>query len=117
MSSDEAKPIFAWLEFELARDLGRKRFQVSLSFPGDIDVIVTLPELSQLDGRFVMNGTERALFSLFGVAAFGLPCPCDYLLRRYSAPASDKTQLSQINIQTLMQNPRDLTDSTPAVPY
>ena len=34
-----------------------------------------------------------------------------------SAPASDTKQLSQVNIQALMQNTHDLTDTTPAVPY
>jgi hypothetical protein len=34
-----------------------------------------------------------------------------------NAPASDRTQLGQINIQALMQNAHDLTDTTPAVPY
>ncbi len=33
------------------------------------------------------------------------------------APASGTKQLSQVNIQALMQNVRDLTDTTPAVPY
>ena len=34
-----------------------------------------------------------------------------------TAPAADKTQLGQVNIQALMQNAHDLTDTTPAVPY
>jgi hypothetical protein len=34
-----------------------------------------------------------------------------------SAPASETKQLSQVNIQELMQNTHDLTDTTPAVPY
>jgi hypothetical protein len=34
-----------------------------------------------------------------------------------SAPASDTKQLSQLNIQALMQNVHDLTDTTPAMPY
>ncbi len=34
-----------------------------------------------------------------------------------SAPASDKTQLAQVNIQALMQNAHDFTDTTPPVPY
>ncbi len=33
-----------------------------------------------------------------------------------SAPASD-TQLAQVNIQALMQNAHDFTDTTPPVPY
>jgi hypothetical protein len=34
-----------------------------------------------------------------------------------NAPASDRTQLAQINIGALMTNAHDLTDTTPAVPY
>jgi hypothetical protein len=33
------------------------------------------------------------------------------------APASDAKQLSQVNVQALMQNVHELTDTTPAVPY
>jgi hypothetical protein len=34
-----------------------------------------------------------------------------------AAPAPNEPQLGQVNIQTLMQNAHDLTDTTPAVPY
>ena len=50
----------------------------------------------------------------FAVAAFSLIVITFF---NGSAPASDTKQLSQINIQALMQNAHDLTDTTPAVPY
>jgi hypothetical protein len=34
-----------------------------------------------------------------------------------SAPAADKTQLGQVNVQALMQNAHDLTETTPAALY
>ncbi len=47
-----------------------------------------------------------AAFTLIAIALFNGP-----------APASDTKQLSQVNIQALVQNVHDLTDTTPAVPY
>ncbi|MBV8744493.1 MAG: hypothetical protein JO134_05570 [Xanthobacteraceae bacterium] len=47
-----------------------------------------------------------AAFTLIAIALFDGP-----------APASDTKQLSQVNVQELMQNGHDLTDTTPAVPY
>ncbi|MBV8512132.1 MAG: hypothetical protein JOZ94_22325 [Xanthobacteraceae bacterium] len=34
-----------------------------------------------------------------------------------SAPASEKTQRGQVNVQALMQNAHDLTETTPAALY
>jgi hypothetical protein len=50
----------------------------------------------------------------FTVAAFGFLAITWFAAK---APASDRTQLAQVNIQTLMQNVHDLTDTAPAVPY
>ncbi len=49
----------------------------------------------------------------FGVAAIGI-----FAITWFagSAPASNAKPLGQVNIQALMQNAHDLTDTTPAVP-
>jgi hypothetical protein len=53
---------------------------------------------------------QIALF--LGVAAIGI-----FAITWFAggAPASDRTQLAQVNIQALMQNAHDLTDTTPEV--
>jgi len=50
----------------------------------------------------------------FAVVTFALGA---IVLFNGSAPASDTKQLSQVNIQALMQTAQDLRDTTPAVPY
>jgi hypothetical protein len=61
-------------------------------------------------GGFVMKRFEI----FFTVAAFGLLAITWFAAK---VPASDRTQLSQVNIQALMENAHDLTDTTPAIPY
>jgi hypothetical protein len=48
----------------------------------------------------------------FTVAAFGF-LAITWFAR--TAPASDRTQLSQVNINALMQNAHDLSETTPEV--
>ncbi len=50
----------------------------------------------------------------FGVAAIGIFAITWFV---GSAPASDKTALSQVNVPELMKNGHGLADTTPAEPF
>jgi hypothetical protein len=56
----------------------------------------------------------KRFLAFFAIVAFGLVA---ITLFNGSAPASYTKQLGQVDIQGLMQNVHDLTDTTPAVPY
>jgi hypothetical protein len=60
------------------------------------------------------SGPGETVWDLVRSGAFALGV---IVLFNGSAPASDTKQLSQVNIQALMQTAQDLPDTTPAVPY
>ncbi len=50
--------------------------------------------------------------AVFAAAAFTL-----IAIALFTAPPPDMKQLSEVNVQALIQHVHDLTDTTPAVPY